>query len=53
MTPATVAVTAMLAAGVCYVVAAVAFLADGKPWTAATIFMYALCCVTIWMAGAH
>lgn len=50
---ALVAEIAMLVAGGCYLIAAFAFLWDGKPWTAVTIFMYSLCCVTIWMAGSN
>lgn len=42
----------MVAVGVCYTAAALSWwLVDGKPWMAATFFLYALTAVTLYLAG--
>ena len=46
-----IAQIAMLAAGACYLVAGGAYVFEGKYWSAATVAMYAGCCVTFFMAG--
>ena len=41
--------------GMClsYVIGALVYVRDGKPWMAATLFLYAASILTLYMAGEH
>lgn len=53
MSPAIIVKIAMIGAGTCCVVAGLAYIADGRPWTAFTMLLYAVAYGTIYMSGAH
>lgn len=41
----------MVGSGACYLISAVGWLYDSKPWMAATFALYAITAVTIYLAG--
>lgn len=46
-----IAQIAMWGAAACYVVATVAYIGEGKPWTGMTTLSFAIGAVCLWMGG--